>query len=63
MKNNKVENSTSMSAIPGKKNHEKSIDLNDAIKMKFLERSAQYFGVYVESRPADYHYMDEQIIN
>lgn len=63
MKNNKVANSTSMSAIPGKKNPEKSIDLNDVIKMKFLEQSAQYFGVYVESRPADYHYMDEQTVN
>ena len=63
MKNNKVASSIGMSVIPGKKNPENNINLNDVIKMKFLEQSAQYFGVYVESRPADYHYMDEQIVN
>lgn len=32
---------------------------DEVIKMKFLEQSAKYLGIYVENRPADYLYSAE----
>ncbi|MCW8923661.1 MAG: hypothetical protein OQK69_08545 [Gammaproteobacteria bacterium] len=63
MKNNKSINSTGTAAIPNKKNPRHIINNDDVIKMKFLEQSAKYFGVYVEYRPADYRYRDEPVIS
>ena len=38
-------------------------NFNDVIRMKFLEQSAKYLGVYVKNRPADYLYPSEYSIN
>ena len=31
----------------------KSLNFDDVIRMKFLEQSARYLGVYVENNPVD----------
>ena len=34
-------------------NFMKSISFDDVVRMKFLEQSAKYLGVYVENNPVD----------
>ena len=38
-----------------------SVDFNDVIRMKFLEQSAKYLGVYVENSPDSL--LDERSVN
>ena len=41
-------------------NHELDIGF---IQIRFLKKSAQYLGVYVENRPADYLYLCNRSVN
>ena len=31
-----------------------NVNIDDVTRMKFLEQSAQYLGVYIENRPAEW---------
>lgn len=59
MRNNKIiGNSKTNSSFQSKKTAQ-GVNFNEAVTMKFLEKSAQYLGVYVKNRPSDYRYRCE----
>ena len=63
MKNNKIAGNKNKPFNAQKKNAAKGVSTDDIIRMRFLEKSAQYLGVYVENRPADYLYPGEHLVN
>ena len=63
MKNNKSASHANRKSSSNKSNLKQGINLDDVVRMKFLEKSAQYLGVFVESRPADYLYLGEHSVN
>jgi len=42
-------------------NFKQSVNFDEVIRMKFLEQSAKYLGVYVENNPISL--LDERVIN
>jgi len=42
-------------------NFKYNIDFNDVVRMKFLEQSAKYLGVYIENTPISL--LDYRVIN
>lgn len=42
-------------------NFKRSVNFDDVIRMKFLEQSAKYLGVYVENTPVSL--LDERVIS